>query len=79
MNDEFVAFGSVLSEQELQEKIKTLSDEITERGYSASIGYQMGSTADSMNELMRIAETKMCETKAAYYSQAGHDRKSASR
>ncbi|MCR5019873.1 GGDEF domain-containing protein [Ruminococcus sp.] len=67
--DEFVAFAADIDREEIEKRIDNIRISITERGYHAAIGYEYHTRKSlKINELIRLAESKMFDDKAAYYS-----------
>ena len=66
--DEYVAFAPDLSEDRLHEKVRTFSLAIEQKDYHAALGWATCETASlRMENLLRIAESRMYEAKSAYY------------
>ena len=66
--DEYVAFAPDLSEDRLHEKVRTFSLAIEQKDYHAALGWATCETASlRMENLLRIAETRMYQAKSAYY------------
>lgn len=71
--DEFVIFAPHATQEELQRQSDALSLELSEYGYSVSVGIGLGGHFKSPRELVSLAEQKMYEAKARYYEK--HDRR----
>ena len=66
--DAYVAFAPDLSEDRLHEKVRTFSLAIEQKDYHAALGWATCETASlRMENLLRIAETRMYQAKSAYY------------
>lgn len=66
--DEYVAFAPDLSEDRLHEKVRTFSLAIEQKDYHAALGWATCETASlRMENLLRVAESRMYEAKSAYY------------
>ena len=66
--DEYVAFAPDLSEDRLHEKVRTFSLAIEQKDYHAALGWATCETASlRMENLLRIAKTRMYQAKSAYY------------
>lgn len=66
--DEYVAFAPDLSEDRLHEKVRTFSLAIEQKDYHAALGWATCEAASlRMENLLRIAETRMYQAKSAYY------------
>ena len=66
--DEYVAFAPDLSEDRLHEKVRTFSRAIEQKDYHAALGWATCETASlRMENLLRIAETRMYQAKSACY------------
>ena len=73
--DEFVAFAADSSEDQLQDKIASITAAITAMGYHVSIGYDIMERENiQMEALIRNAETRMYEKKQEYYDSIGNTR-----
>lgn len=66
--DEYVAFAPDLSEDRLHDKVRAFSLAIEQKDYHAALGWATCETASlRMENLLRIAETRMYQAKSAYY------------
>ena len=73
--DEFVAFGTKLTHEELEKKTGDMVGAISACGYNVSVGCDIGTTAATLDELIKTAEAKMYAAKAEYYKNSGRDRR----
>lgn len=66
--DEYIALAPDMPEEQLHEKVRAFSLAIERRDYHAALGW---ATCDidgiQMEELLRVAESRMYEAKSAYY------------
>lgn len=69
--DEFVSYGTKMSEEELCKRVNFILSEIAIYNYSASIGYAFGKDEFSMENLMKSAEKSMYNSKKRYYDTTG--------
>lgn len=65
--DEFLIFCSGIAQEELEIKLKTLQNSITDAGYHVSLGTSARSEAPLVHEMVRRAEERMYEAKRQYY------------
>lgn len=72
--DEYVAFVIDGRLSDIQEKIKEMNEQVTEKGYHAAVGYEYEDHKGvSMNKLIVEAESMMYKDKSEYYKK--HDRR----
>ena len=72
--DEYVAFVIDGRLSDIQEKIKEMNEQVTEKGYHAAVGYEYADHKGvSMNKLIVEAESMMYKDKSEYYKK--HDRR----
>ena len=74
--DEFIAIQQDHTEEECRQAIEMLRELMKKRGVSASLGYAYsGSYRSNFAEMQGIADKRMYEDKARYYSETGKKRR----
>lgn len=69
--DEFLSFTEDMDEEAVFEAAERLSKELSERAYHISIGISSLAENDSIDALVKSAESRMFEAKELYHSKAG--------
>ena len=74
--DEFVAFVTDCSSDDILKKIGLVTQAVEEHSYHISVGYETGFCPKiDMDELIKKSETHMYENKRQFYQQKGIDRR----
>ena len=74
--DEFITFCADIDPSELKQRIRSISENVEEKGYTVSIGSARHPKEGlNMEALMKEAEAKMYEAKRAYYENSEHERR----
>lgn len=74
--DEMIALCEGITEKQLQEKIQKLQEALKENGVNMAVGAAWSEDdGASFESLLREAERRMYEDKAAFYKKAGMDRR----
>lgn len=74
--DEYIAIQADVIEDRLKENIQNLIVEVSEQGYSVSVGsYIQEAPNFNINRLINDAENEMCRFKHDYYVNSGVDRR----
>ncbi len=75
--DEFVILAINASKERIEEFIKSVKDEIQEKGYNCAVGYAYCEHKDDtcMNELFKIAENNMYKDKERFYKESKVERR----
>ena len=75
--DEFVIICRKTSKEEMTQLVETIRKNVSETGYSCSIGCShISDGADSIDDLLQESDEKMYEEKANYYKDSKRDRRS---
>ena len=74
--DEFVVLCTDRPKGEIEDCIRSIVDQVTDAGYSVSVGMALHARDESnMRLLVKEAETCMYREKQRYYAQSEHDRR----
>lgn len=73
--DEFLAFVPDREKKEVERIAGDLERKLAQMGYAVSLGIEWQETVETVELLVKGAEKKMYEAKAAYYRQEAHDRR----
>lgn len=69
--DEFVAFGTDCSREEMERRVAGLKERVDSFGYHISVGEARLSESHDVKDMVTAAERNMYEAKRLYYQQAG--------
>ncbi|MGM9568741.1 MAG: GGDEF domain-containing protein, partial [Phascolarctobacterium sp.] len=70
--DEFVVFLTDCSPEEVAQRLQQCNESIESQNYHVSVGEAWLEQGQEMNDLVRIAESRMYEAKRAYYERGGN-------
>lgn len=74
--DEFITFCADAEPEEIERRIRGISDAVSKQGYSVSIGAARHTKEDlNMEALLKVAEAEMYARKRAYYEDSEHERR----
>ena len=72
----FITFCADIDPSELKQRIRSISENVEEKGYTVSIGSACHPKEGlNMEALMKEAEAKMYEAKRAFYENSEHERR----
>lgn len=73
--DEFLIVFLQQDKAAVEKTIARVREDVTQAGYSVSVGCAMRTGSESTDDLLHESDRKMYEDKAAYYRQSGMDRR----